>query len=1175
MNEILRYNQFIYGKFAGNEDSGYCLVARTADLTNQEQLVTMVEKTHRFWKGQPPVRDNIKAAGIFLQDNNLVLVQASSSINANGHEVISGYRDFIQHRYVFIPIDSLAVLQSRTYKLLYWILNQIIPIQYEFNPNLAPLQIPLLEEQVSTEFRDKEVTKIQQYLSDRDTKIPWLLEAEDALIDCQRLLLTVDDTIKPEDFLEIILLLLPAVCHSQVSVAVGTLDEQQCNWAQVLIKFNNYLESRLPDDLIWLNRATKKNEGWFNQNQFKSHYLSLINSIVDTPIKISQLLEQLGEINSNRITLQNLTDPRVIAHLIPLLPDEQQDAERHRYLSKLSTEEWQTIIPIITDNDQQGLAFALRELSHTARDLQQCLPLIFDIWKRLSNEKQVCFLQTLKDNFPLAEILLNDGLTQQSAYQTEEVVQELIELSMLLVSHKSHQNQIQQAWEFAKNFLTNNEIFNTNTKRFNLLNAAFPDEIPANAEVLQDPDYPQIIIELIPALPDDVQDNMWRKYLSALDQNKWQTVIPKINIQGGLVVAWQKLEISTIQQPNQYTPLMLEVWKRLSLVEKTQHLQQLQQNVKLGEILLEYGLLEPSYLEGSDTAVMRELITLSKSVVALKSQDDWNSAWQFATHLAKKPIFQDKAECFCLLDTVLKSEIPIQNLYDFFKYKFANLLTHVESIKIQESNLYRQLLTKNAEAAELLNILLAKRNGAINVLPQLSNLVGMSNLQQDDLYYQFLTNWLPSYEEARNLLVALIKLDNFKLNQTLGWFENKKAGVFEILFNFQKSLNCWDDWHKLASILYNTPQESVNFIDKFLGEKFPIDTLQEWLPIIANDENIRKSFCINSRAWEVIQHQDLNKLVVKLPEYAVTLTRCLQDSHRFDWINGDLLRCLCENWISQGGIDSQLQTLVTSDSVTKEKEFSNQDWLQIQMAGWKLGIELKLPQNRPSLQDGEKRVLSDNALQVLENHTQLQQRQSLLYDCHAWCLGSTELKNIALRVVELYTHPQQTRDLLKNCETWKLSISEQKEILKAAPHQACSVDLMLQYLGHDGKLVNIEQELKLLEILLQIQQCNEVEIATLQAFYIDILTMLVSESNINRIKWWKETASQKQIYLEAFNLAIKDFARQMNFERLKGYSNKLKDYSLFDEANLLFKACLYWLPEATMKQALQDFNNLK
>jgi hypothetical protein len=994
MNKTLRYSQFIYGKLAGSKDSGYSLVARTADLTNQEQLVTMVEKTYRFWKEQPPVRDNIKAAGMFPQDNNLVLIQASTAVDENGQLAISGSRDFNQHRYVFIPLDSLAVLQGRTFRLLYWILNQSIPIQYEFNTNLASLQIPLLEEQISAELREQEVTKIQRYLSDRDTKIPWLLEAQDALINSQRLLLTLDDTIQPENFLEIILLLLPAVCRSQVSVAVGTLDEQQCNWAQVIIKFNNSLQSRLPNDLIWLNRAIRKNEVWFNQKQFKSPYLNFIQSIINIPGKVPQLLEQLESINNNNITLRNLTAPQAIIRLIPLLLEEEQDAARHTYLSELSTEEWQTIIPIITDHDQQTLKFA-----------------------------------------------------------------------------------------------------------------------------------------------------------------------------------WQKLGISTIQQPEQYTPLMLEVWKRLLVVEKIRQLQQLQHSLKLAEILLQYGLLEPAYIENSDPAVMRELIILSKNVVAFKAQHGWRLAWQLATHFATKPIFQDKTECFCLLDTALISEIPIQNLYEFFNSKFVNLLPHTESIKIQQSNLYRQLLTQEAEAAKLLDILLIKQNGALNILPQLSKMTGMTNLQQDNFYYQILTNWSPSYEEASNLLVPLIQLENFDLNQTFSWFENKKPGVIEVLSNLKHSSTCWDCWEKLASILYTTLQESVDFLDSLVGTKLPIDTVQKWLPIIATDEKMRKKFCINSCAWKALQHQDLNKLVVKLPQYAVTLTRCLQNSERFDWIKGDLLHCLCENWISQRSIDSQLQTLVTSPIVTQR--FSNQDWLQIQMVGWKLGIELELPPSRPFLQDDEKKFLSDYALKVLDNQTQFQQRQSLLYDCRAWSLGSTELKNIAIRVVDLYTQPEQTQHLLDNCATWGLSISQQKEILKAAPIAALNIDLILKYLGRDGKAFNIDQELDLLEILLQIQPCHDAEIANLRVFSIKNLNHLVSQNNIEMIKWWQEKACHRQVYLEAFNLAVQDFGRQIKFEKLKYYSQKLKEYSLFEEQFLIFKAHYYWLSEEIMKLVWQEFKNLK
>ena len=300
----------------------------------------MAEKTHRFWKAQPPVRDNVKAAGICLQGNNLVLIQASTAVHENQQLAISGHRSFIQHRYVFIPIDSLAALQGRTFKLLYWIFNQQIPIQYEFNPNLAPLEIPLLEQQISTEFKQQEITKIQNYFSTSNSQIPWLLEAENALINNKRLLITPDEIIKPENFLEISLLLLPAICRSRVSVAVGTLNEQQCDWANVIIKSNNSYQYGLVENLIWLNKEIKKNQPLLSDSSQKSGYISLIYSIVNKSGKISQLIEKLDSINQQEINLQNLTAPQIIVSLIPLLSKEQQYSIRAEYLSNLSTEVW-------------------------------------------------------------------------------------------------------------------------------------------------------------------------------------------------------------------------------------------------------------------------------------------------------------------------------------------------------------------------------------------------------------------------------------------------------------------------------------------------------------------------------------------------------------------------------------------------------------------------------------------------------------------------------------------------------------------------------------------------------------------------------------------------------------------------------------------------------------------
>ena len=48
MNKTLRYDQFIHGKFAGDKDSGYQLVARTAELTNEDSTCNDGRKNPSF-----------------------------------------------------------------------------------------------------------------------------------------------------------------------------------------------------------------------------------------------------------------------------------------------------------------------------------------------------------------------------------------------------------------------------------------------------------------------------------------------------------------------------------------------------------------------------------------------------------------------------------------------------------------------------------------------------------------------------------------------------------------------------------------------------------------------------------------------------------------------------------------------------------------------------------------------------------------------------------------------------------------------------------------------------------------------------------------------------------------------------------------------------------------------
>ena len=81
------------------------------------------------------------------------------------------------------------------------------------------------------------------------------------MINGYRLLLSIDGDVSPDDFLESILLLLPAGLRSKISIAVGTLDEYYCDWAQLLIKTNNSIaENRLPKQLILVNRRIQNTD---------------------------------------------------------------------------------------------------------------------------------------------------------------------------------------------------------------------------------------------------------------------------------------------------------------------------------------------------------------------------------------------------------------------------------------------------------------------------------------------------------------------------------------------------------------------------------------------------------------------------------------------------------------------------------------------------------------------------------------------------------------------------------------------------------------------------------------------------------------------------------------------------------------------------------------------------
>ncbi len=995
------YSQFIHGKLVSNRDPRYQLVARSAELTNEDNLKNMAERTHRFWGATAPDKQP-RVVGIFCQGDNLVLIKAETAVDDCGNPVICEGSDFVQHRYIFIPVTSISALQGRAFKLLLWMFKQPIPLLTGVNANLEPVSIPILEEAISTETREREVKKIQQCWQNANEQKPLVLSTLAAIINGKRLLFTNDEPtgITPQNWMESILLLLPASIRPQISVAVGTLDEQQCPWATLVVKTNQHYSRSLPENMIWLNRANQTFQGQTDENTFNNSYVDYIRDHIATaPETLKQLLEQLDTIADNDITLESLADPKIIVRLIPALPEEKQHEFLPKYLSGLTIDKWEVLMPlIIKENYQQGLLFARKE-----------------------------------------------------------------------------------------------------------------------------------IVRLIPALPEEKQDEFLQKYLSELTIDKWEALMPlliKDDYQQGLLFACQQLANNAIYEP-QAIPLILQAWSRLVNAKLVQLLDEIQKNLPLAEILLKEKLLldQPRREVENTAAIVGKLIALCKTVVADKTGSDWLEAWQLATNLATHKFFQEGKETFSLLDTALLGEIPVPDLYKFFTLKLAVLLPDIEVEQFKQSNLYRQLTTHNRQVADLLDILLAERKAGLAKLPQIANLIEMNNETKDNWYATFMKKWSPSQEQAKSLLAEVIK-DNQKsrnnfsrdeLRQTYTWFEHQQPGLKAIFDSLQQNYS-WENWVNLAQAVYDNQKEQTEFVDTLVGNIFPVPVMQKWLPLIV-DENVRRNVIDKSSAWPSLTFEGLNQLVVTSQRYVTTLTRCLRDGSRLEWIKGDLLHYLCQTWRGQKRVDEDLRNVIISPSVTKT--FTDQDWLTLQRLSWEPDIQIELPL-------GVKTALTTDQKKSLQN----------------------DAKEIVFR----YTRPEQTRRLLNDCAAWGLGLTEQKEILKAVQPSACNVDLIIPYLYREDKAINPAEEEQLIGLLLKLQ-LNQRERADVEKFSVEFFTQyILPNQNLTMLKWWRDKAVEQPLYKQAFYSAAQQYVRDISITDSSNYIKELKTSSLVEESGLMFKA---------------------
>ena len=315
------------------------------------------------------------------------------------------------------------------------------------------------------------------------------MTAQDNLFNSKRVLLTHQDLFQPNDFLATVLLLLPIAIRNRISIAIGIIDEKYCDWAQLIIKLNQsnrkfFNQNRLPEDVVWLNQSSNQKQ---EKLLYKSDYVNCLQLITKDQTRLLDLLTQLNQMNSEKITLIQPIHPQAIIPLIQFLPDEQKENHLAQYLSRLNYQQLPEIIELSKGNEQTLCCLA-KEL--IKRDKQEYVNAFLEIWKLTKKPQDI--LQFINPNSKFTGALLQKGLLE---YHLEELTQSLTKLCCQFITQIKDQNK---AWKFA--YKLEQYLIKYPQEYIKLLDAAFSPQFQISSGLYQDYNYLIKIINLISQL---------------------------------------------------------------------------------------------------------------------------------------------------------------------------------------------------------------------------------------------------------------------------------------------------------------------------------------------------------------------------------------------------------------------------------------------------------------------------------------------------------------------------------------------------------------------------------------------------------------------------------------------------------------------------------------------------
>lgn len=937
----MNFSQFIHGKTTNGRN--YDLVALTADLAGREDELERIAQKYRFWGSQPPV-DNPIAVGVFHHGDNLLLVQAMQAAYANGRLAadVQG-RPYTQHRYVFIPLEALDGLDGRLWLLLNWIMETTrgIPTFDRMDRGLAPLPAPVINGHWfnPTDERDKLTRSLS--LKDRAGH-PVLLSVLSALVNRKRVVFDAAATsdIFSEDLLEGTLLLLPAACRSQISVAAGALDERVCTRANLMVRTNGTPNGPLSDDLVWAKRANNQFYGAIENGTLESGYAKLIEPIISGADSLNILLRILDDLetvgNSGEAgAWRALNNGWLTPHLIPAMPDPERRAKYWRSaLKNISSAEWEAILPSIID--ETGLEIAWAELQRQVkRHPTDFAPLVFDLWRSFSADYiRYTLREELSADLKLAEALIANGLL---THLNREHRADVFDLCEAVIAAKASRNR-REASELVRLVLREGGFDNA-AEQFALQEALLSRKI-SRADLLEA--FNDLLVPTLPTLtPDDLAESRIYRALVKLTPDIAALVDKLVTQNSRALASLPKIAAASemsLAQRRDLVSVCVAGWQAAwsSALPLLTDL--------VTQWIAEYPPENRPHLatvfDGMDKWLSRNAPESVHPLLTVTGAEFAFEDWQTLAHT----FFSDELGRVSFMDHVTVGE-PVQPMVACWLRVVAE--DGAATDRFEASYTWHHL----------------QDDGPTWLSDGVSQLLGWEKAGFSAL--------LPLLERLQSTL-GVSQTDLFKLLGRLPGSGDDDVGLM------------------LAAYL---PQLAA-------GKNGDVESLPAWQMLNAQAPKVAGVYKIlaegqKNPALDKFNQLKLNAALTEAPEHAAALAHWLQLCGKGNWLAGKLLETLLEQWHAHPEtIDPLLLARLLQPELAEKYAFA--DWLALAKICWRPDYLSLWPDgNQPSLTSRQRSQVIAVASSVARQYVSAGQASQLLSACRHWNLPESALLELA------------------------------------------------------------------------------------------------------------------------------------------------------------------------------------